>query len=69
MSANTPVLSATQVNEARFGYNSLYNNISQELANVENVNEQLGTPVKITDPNSWGIPNISVSQQPERTRE
>ena len=59
--ANTRVFSSSKVNEARFGYNSLYNNISQELANVENVNEELGTPVKITDPNSWGIPNISLA--------
>jgi hypothetical protein len=59
--ANTRVFSSTKVNEARFGYNSLFNNISQELANVENVNEELGTPIKITDPNSWGIPNFALS--------
>jgi Carboxypeptidase regulatory-like domain/TonB dependent receptor len=59
--ANTRVFSATKVNEARFGYNSLYNNISQELAGVENVNALLNTPVKITDPNSFGIPNISLA--------
>jgi hypothetical protein len=59
--ANTRVFSSSKVNEARFGYNSLYNNISQELAGVENVNDELGTPVKITDPNSFGIPNISLS--------
>ncbi len=59
--SNTRVFSSTKVNEARFGYNSLYNNISQELAGVENVNAALGTPVKISDPNSWGIPNISLA--------
>ncbi len=59
--ANTRVFSAAKVNEARFGYNSLYNNISQELAGKENVNALLNTPVKITDPNSFGIPNISLS--------
>ena len=26
-----------------------------------NVNEKIGTPVKVTDPNSWGMPNISLS--------
>ena len=31
----------SKVNEFRFGYNSLFNNISQELAGVENVNEKL----------------------------
>jgi hypothetical protein len=58
--SNTRVFSSSKVNEARFGYNSLYNNISQELAGVENFNEELGTPVKISDPNSFGIPNISL---------
>ena len=59
--SNTKVFSSAKVNEARFGYNSLLNNISQELAGVEDVNGELNTPVKIKDPNSWGIPNISLS--------
>jgi hypothetical protein len=59
---NVRAFSATQVNEARFGYSSLFNNITQQLAGIENVNEKLGTPVKVTDPNSWGIPNIPLSQ-------
>ena len=48
----------TKVNEARFGYNSLFNNITQQLAGTENVDAEIGVPVKITDKNSWGIPNI-----------
>lgn len=59
--SNTRVLSSSQVNEFRFGYNTLFNNISQELAAVENVNERLNTPIKVTDPNSWGVPNISMA--------
>ena len=59
--ANTRVISSSKVNELRVGYNSMFNNISQQLAGVENVNEELGTPVKITDPNSFGIPNFSLS--------
>lgn len=59
--ANTRVFSSSKVNEFRFGYSYLYNNISQELSGVQNVNEAIGTPIKITDPNSWGIPNISMS--------
>jgi hypothetical protein len=59
--ANTRVFSSSKVNEFRFGYNSLFNNISQELSGVQNVNEKLGTPVKITDPNSWGIPDINLT--------
>src|SRR5712692_10053384 len=56
--SNVHIVSANKVNEARFGYNSLFNNITQQLAGVENVDEELGVPVKITDKNSWGIPNI-----------
>lgn len=59
--ANTRVFSSSKVNEFRFGYNSIFNNISQELSGIDNPNERLGTPVKISDPNSWGIPNISLS--------
>jgi hypothetical protein len=60
--SNVRVLSPTKVNEARFGYNSLFNNITQQLAGVENVDSELGVPVNVTDKNSWGIPNISLSQ-------
>ncbi len=60
--SNTRILSATKVNEARFGYNSLFNVIGQELGNVEDVNSKLvGFPVKVTDPASWGIPSIGLS--------
>jgi hypothetical protein len=58
--ANTRVFSAAQVNEFRFGYNSMFNNITQELAGIDNVNEKLNTPIKVTDANSWGIPNIGL---------
>ena len=50
------------MNEARFGYNSLFNNITQQLAGKENVNAELDMPVQPTDPNSFGIPNISLAQ-------
>ena len=57
--SNVRTLSPTKVNEARFGYNSLFNNITQQLAGIEDVSGELGMPVKVTDPNSWGIPNIN----------
>ena len=57
--SNVRTLSPTKVNEARFGYNSLFNNITQQLAGIENVSGELGIPVKVSDPNSWGIPNIN----------
>jgi hypothetical protein len=59
--SNTRVFSSAKVNEFRFGYNSIFNNISQELSGVQNVNEALNTPVKVSDPNSWGVPNMSLS--------
>ncbi len=59
--SNTRILSPTKVNEARFGYNSLFNVIGQQLAGVEDVNAALGLQLKITDPNSWGIPNIGLT--------
>jgi len=59
--SNTRVLSPSKVNEFRFGYNSLLNNISQELAGAQNVNEQLNTPIKVTDPNSFGIPDVNLT--------
>ncbi len=60
--SNVRTFSPTKVNEFRFGYNSLFNNITQQLAGMENVSGRLGMPVKVTDPNSWGIPNIPLSQ-------
>src|SRR5260370_32976721 len=56
--SNVHIFAPNKVNEARFGYNSLFNNITQQLAGQENVDEELGVPVKITDKNSWGIPNV-----------
>ncbi len=60
MVSNTRVFSSSKINEARFGYTTMYNNITQELANVLNVNEKIGTALPVTDPNSWGVPNISL---------
>src|SRR5579871_3065213 len=59
--SNTRVLSPTRVNEARFSYNSLYHFSGQQLANVEDVDAEIGVPLKISDPGSWGVPNISLS--------
>ncbi|HEY3838748.1 MAG TPA: carboxypeptidase-like regulatory domain-containing protein [Bryobacteraceae bacterium] len=59
--SNVRIFSPTKVNEARFGYSSLFNNITQQLANVENVDSEIGVPVAITDKNSWGIPNIQLT--------
>jgi hypothetical protein len=42
--SNTRVFSSTKVNEARFGYNSLYSIIGQQLAGVEDVDSEIGVP-------------------------
>ncbi len=60
--SNVRTISATKVNEARFGYNSLFNNITQQLAGIEDVSGAIGVPVKVTDTNSWGVPSISLAQ-------
>jgi hypothetical protein len=57
------------VNEARFGLNSLYNSIAQQLAGVEDVDAEIGVPFKVADPNSWGVPNIQLSQNPNQLRQ
>jgi Carboxypeptidase regulatory-like domain/TonB dependent receptor len=56
--SNVRTLSPTKVNEVRFGYSNLFNNITQQLAGKENVDAELNLPVQVTDPNSFGIPNI-----------
>jgi hypothetical protein len=60
--SNVRTLSSTKVNEARFGYSSLFNNITQQLAGNEDVDSELHIPVAVTDKNSWGIPSIQLSQ-------
>ena len=60
--SNVRTLSPSKVNEARFGLNSLYNSIAQQLAGVEDVDAEIGVPFKVADTNSWGIPSIQLSQ-------
>ena len=48
--SNVRTISSTKVNEARFGYNSLFNNITQQLAGAEDVSGLIGIPVKVTAP-------------------
>ena len=60
--SNVRTISPSKVNEARFGLNSLYNSIAQQLAGVEDVDAEIGVPFKVADTNSWGIPSIQLSQ-------
>src|SRR6266849_6393848 len=56
MISNTRVLSPTKVNEFRFGYITLINNSSQELAGKRDVVKELGLPFSTPNPQDWGIP-------------
>src|SRR5712691_93540 len=58
MVSNTRVLSPTKVNEFRFGYITLTNNSSQELAGKRDVVKELGLPFSTPNPPDWGIPAI-----------
>src|SRR5712691_3369401 len=58
MISNTRVLSPTKVNEFRFGYITLTNNSSQELAGKRDVVKELGLPFSTPNPPDWGIPAI-----------
>jgi len=59
MISNTRVLSATKVNEFRFGYITLTNNNAQELSGKRDVVKELGLPYLTPDPQSWGIPTVA----------
>jgi hypothetical protein len=61
MVSNTRTLSATLVNEARFGYNSFFNSLGRELAGVRDVVKELAIPgVTSGPPIGWGIPSIGI---------
>jgi hypothetical protein len=59
---NTRVLSASLVNEMRFGYNRFFNNAGTELNNVMDPIAAVGLllPTKVP-PDAWGLPNIAVA--------
>jgi hypothetical protein len=59
MISNTRVLSASKVNEFRFGYITLNNNSAQELSGKRDVVKELGLPFSTPDPQSWGIPAVA----------
>jgi hypothetical protein len=58
--SNTRTLSATLVNDARFGYTKFFNSIGTLSAFADDVVGALGIPnLKSGDPVTWGIPNIA----------
>ncbi len=61
MVSNTRILSASTVNEFRFGYTKFYNTNGTELAFTRNVVQELGIPgLDPGPPVQWGIPNVSL---------
>jgi hypothetical protein len=61
MGSNTRVISATMVNEARFGYTQFYNTNGPELAFTRDVVSELKIPGLSGGPAvQWGIPNVSL---------
>ena len=61
MVSNTRVLSASMVNEARFGYTKFYNTNGTELAFSRDVVSELAIPGLNGGPAvQWGIPNVSL---------
>jgi hypothetical protein len=58
---NTRTFGSNKVNETRFGYNSFFNSLGRELANVRDVVSELAIPgFPSGPPVSWGIPSISI---------
>jgi hypothetical protein len=61
MLSNTRVISNNKVNEARFGYSSIYNVIAQQLAGVEDVDKEIFVPIPLPTPNLWGVPAVGLT--------
>lgn len=61
MLSNTWVLSPTKVNEVRFGYTSIFNAVADFLATKQDVVSDLGLPFPKENPESWGIPSVSLA--------
>jgi len=62
MVSNTRVLSASTVNEARFGYTKFYNTNGTELAFTRDVVSEVAIPgLKGGPPVQWGIPSVGFS--------
>src|SRR5579871_1475037 len=59
--SNTRLISPTKVNDARFGYSSLFNQIAQQLSGKEDVDKELGIPLPVDGSASWGIPSFGLA--------
>jgi hypothetical protein len=62
MASNTRTIKPTLVNEARFGYSSLYNTIGTLSAFITDSTTPLGIPsLPAGPPVQWGVPNVGFS--------
>ena len=61
MLANIRVISPSKVNEVRFGRSLINNVIGQQLAGVENVDQEIGVPVSLPTGVLWGVPAIGLA--------
>ncbi len=55
------IFSPTKVNEARFGFSSLYNLLGQQLGGIEDVDKELNIPLPVSPSTGWGVPAITLS--------
>ena len=58
--AYTKIFSPTMVNDARFGYNYFYQDLTLELKDTNIVGE-IGIEGALQDPVTWGPPNVNVT--------
>jgi len=61
MVSNTRIFSPTKVNEARFGFSTLYNLLGQQLGGIEDVDKELAIPLPVSPSTGWGVPAITLS--------
>jgi hypothetical protein len=61
MLSNVRVLSPSVVNEFRFGYSGIYNNLGTELGFKRDPVKELGIPIFPVEPQAWGTPAIAIT--------
>src|SRR5690606_26522336 len=60
MLSNTRSFGPLIVNEFRFGYTGMLNDLVGQMADVRNVHAELGIQGMNPTPNAWGPPSISL---------
>ncbi|PWU06952.1 MAG: hypothetical protein C5B51_11120, partial [Terriglobia bacterium] len=60
MLSNTRILSATAVNEARFGYTQFKNDLLPHFGGIRNISAEVGIQGLAPPPPAWGAPSIGL---------